>query len=244
MSDARISEAAGCPSKIGFLHTTPSTIGMVEDFMKARLPGVALLHIYDGNVKAANFLSPVGVTPKINLLRWANFAEELQRSGCDIVVSCCSLMPRATAFARQVVDVPCLQLDGFLLDRAVEKYSSIGVITTTEYTVPLVKEGLESRALAAGKRISLHFAGDNRALDLFNAGEFEKHDEIVLCDVEKLAASGVDCVLMGQIPFGLLEEKLNALALGIPVLCVGVEAFDRLGMLLAECGKHSTVTMR
>jgi len=230
-------------AKIGFLHTTPSTIGMVEGFMKTRLPGIALLHMYDGNVKAANFLSPIGVTPKINLLRWANFADQLQRSGCDIVVSCCSLMPRATAFARQVVDIPCLQLDGFLLDQAVEKYSSIGVITTTEYTVPFVKEGLESRALAAGKRISLHFAGDNRALDLFNAGEFDKHDEIVLRDVDKLAASGVDCVLMGQIPFGLLEEKLKALDLEIPVLCAGAEAFDRLGMLLAGRGERRTATM-
>ncbi|MDP2790714.1 MAG: aspartate/glutamate racemase family protein [Rectinemataceae bacterium] len=230
--------------KIGFLHTTPSTIGMVEGFMKARLPGVAVVHIYDGNVKAANFLSPVGITPKINLLRWANFAEELQRSGCDIVVSCCSLMPRATAFAQQVVDIPCVQLDAFLLDRAVEKYSRIGVIKTTEYTVPLVKEGLETRALAAGKRVAIHFAGDNRALDLFNAGEFNKHDEIVLCDVEKLAASGVDCVLMGQIPFGLLEQKLKALHLEIPVLCAGSEAFDRLGILLADRGEHHTTTTR
>ena len=230
-------------AKIGFLHTTPSTIGMVEGFMKTRLPGVALLHMYDGNVKAANFLSPVGVTPKINLLRWANFADQLQRSGCEIVVSCCSLMPRATAFAQQVVDIPCLQLDGFLLDQAVEKYSRIGVIRTTEYTVPLVKEGLEARALAAGKRISLHFAGDNKALDLFNAGKFDEHDEIVLRDVEKLAATGVDCVLMGQIPFGMLEERLNALALGIPVLCAGTEAFDRLGLLLAGLGESRVVAM-
>lgn len=231
-------------AKIGFLHTTPSTIGMVEGFMKARLPGAAIMHMYDGNVKAANFISPVGVTPKINLLRWANFAEQLQRSGCDIVVSCCSLMPRATAFARQVVDIPCVQLDAYLLDRAVEKYSRIGVITTTDYTAPLVKEGLEARALAAGKQISLRFGGDKSALDLFNAGEFDKHDEIVLRDVERLAASGVDCVLMGQIPFGLLEEKLKALDLEIPVLCAGAEAFDRLGMLLAGRDERRTATMR
>jgi len=223
-------------AKIGFMHTTPSTIGMVERLMKARLPGGTVVHMYDGNVKIDNFRSPAGVTPKANLLRWAIFAERLQRSGCEIVVSCCSLMPRATAFARQVVDIPCVQLDSFLLDRAVEKFSKIGVIKTTEYAVPLVREGLETRALAAGKLISIHFAGDDRALDLFNAGEFDKHDEIVLRDVVDLASSGVDCVLMGQIPFGLLEEKLNALDLEIPILCAGTEAFDSLGMLLARLG--------
>ncbi len=224
-------------AKIGFLHTTPATIGMVERFMKSRLPGVAYLHIYDGNVKAANFSSPAGTMPKSNLLRWANFAEQLQSSGCDAVVSCCSLMPKATAFARQVVDIPCLQLDGFLLDRAVAEFSNIGVITTTDHTPPVVREGLEARALTEGRRIKLRFAGDSRALDLFNSGEFERHDEIVLRDVEKLAASGVDCVLMGQIPFGMIEDKLRALGLSIPILCAGAEAFDRLGVLLEDRGR-------
>jgi Asp/Glu/hydantoin racemase len=225
-------------AKIGFLHTTPATIGMVERFMKSRLTGIAYLHIYDGNVKAANFSSPAGVMPKSNLLRWANFAEELRRSGCDIVVSCCSLMPRATEFAGQAVDIPCLQLDGFLLDRAVQRHSAIGVITTTEYTVPVVKQGLENRALAAGKHISIVFAGDNRALQLFNAGDFTAHDEIVLREVSKLAAMDVDCVLMGQIPFGIIEDKLKALDLAIPIYCAGAEAFDRLGALLTTRGRN------
>lgn len=226
-------------AKIGFMHTTPSTIGMAERFMKSRLPGVALVHLYDGNVKIDNFKSPIGVTPKINLLRWAIFAEQLQRSGCDLIVSCCSLMPRATSFARQVVDVPCIQLDGFLLDRAVEKFSRIGVIKTTEYTLPYVKEGLQSRADRIGKEISIRFAGDNRALEFFNVGDYGKHDEIVLGDVASLAVSGVDCVLMGQIPFALLEERLNALDLEIPILCAGAEAFDRLGKILDKESIHS-----
>jgi Asp/Glu/hydantoin racemase len=238
MSDAMIGGSVAGSAKIGFLHTTPSTIGMIERFMKSSLPGVAIVHEYDGRVKIDNFRSPAGVTPKINLLRWANLAEQLQRAGCDMVVSCCSLMPRATAFAGQAVDIPCIQLDGFLLDRAAENFSTIGVITTTAHTAPYVKEGLETRALAAGRHILIRFAGDYKALDLFNAGEFDKHDEIVLREVKKLASSGVDCVLMGQIPFGLLEEKLSALALGIPVLCAGAEAFDRLGRMLVDGKKR------
>ena len=34
--------------KIGFVHTTPATIGMVEVFMRAHLPGVESIHLYDG----------------------------------------------------------------------------------------------------------------------------------------------------------------------------------------------------
>src|SRR5512136_679684 len=122
--------------RVGFVHTTPSTIGMVETFMKAYLPGDEYIHIYDGNVKLANFASPMGVTPKINLLRYAVFADELQRAGCDVIVSCCSLMPRAVAYASVVVDVPFIQLDAVILDEVVANYSRIGVINTTAYSVP------------------------------------------------------------------------------------------------------------
>ncbi|MCX7026470.1 MAG: aspartate/glutamate racemase family protein [Spirochaetes bacterium] len=218
--------------KVGFIHTTPATIGMAERFMKARLPWTEYVHVYDGNVKVENFLSPIGVTSKINLLRWAVTAEQLERSGCDAIVSCCSLMPRATAYARQVVSVPFVQLDAIVLDRAVEGYGRIGVIKTTDYVVPYVAEGLKNRAAALGKKIDIIFAGDSTALDLFNKGEYERHDELVLTDVRKLADSGMDCVLMGQIPFGLMDEKLKALELKVPVLYVGAAAFDWIGSLI------------
>jgi hypothetical protein len=86
---------------------------MAETFMKAYLPGVEYIHIYDGNVKLANFASPIGLTPTINLLRYAVFADELERAGC---VWCrCSLMPRAVYSV--VVDVP-FAMDAVILDEA------------------------------------------------------------------------------------------------------------------------------
>ena len=138
--------------KVGFVHTTPATIGMAEAFMKVYLPGVEWIHMYDGNVKIANFASPIGVTPKINLLRYAVFADELERAGCGVIVSCCSLMPRATAYASAVVDVPFIQLDAVILDEAAANYRRIGVINTTPYSVPYIRERLVTRAERQGKK--------------------------------------------------------------------------------------------
>jgi aspartate/glutamate racemase len=119
---------------------------MVEVFMKAYLPAVEYIHIYDGNVKLANFASPIGVTPKVNLLKYAVFADELERAGCGVIVSCCSLMPRAVAYASAVVDVPFIQLDAVIMDEAAANYSRIGIINTTAYSVPYIREGLVTRA--------------------------------------------------------------------------------------------------
>ncbi len=149
-------------------------------------------------------------------------------------MSCCSLMPRATAFAGQVVSVPFIQLDAVILDRAAAQFRRIGVINTTPYTVPYVEEGLRERAARLGKQLQLEFSNTASALELFNAGKFEEHDRIVLHDVRKLSEQGVDCVLMGQIPFGLMDQKLQGLGLRVPVLYAGREAFQRVRDLLEK----------
>lgn len=218
--------------KVGFLHTTPSTIGMVNSFIKAVMPDVVPVHVYDGNVKLDNFRSPIGITPKSNVLRWAVFAEQLERSGCTVIVSCCSLMSRATAFAKELVSVPFIQLDAVLLDRVAGCYARIGVLTTTAYTTPYVTEGLTSRADRLGRKLELVFGGDPAALALFNEGDFEKHDEIVLNGVRNLESQGVDCVLLGQIPFGMMEEKIKKLEWKVPVLYAGTTVFEHLREML------------
>ena len=219
-------------TKVGFIHTTPATITMAEQCMKLYLPGTEFIHIYDGNVKIDNFKSPIGVTPRRNLLRYAVFADQLERAGCGVVVSCCSLMPRAVAYAKEVVSVPFIQLDAVVLDRAVEQYDRIGVINTTPYVVPYVEEGLKTRAARLDKEIEIVFSKNNTALELFNAGEYEEHDNIVIKDIQKLDNKGVDCILMGQIPFGLMDEKLKKLSLKAPLLYVGKAAFRHVAALL------------
>jgi Asp/Glu/hydantoin racemase len=220
--------------KGGFLHTTPTTIGLAEKWMNLYLPGTELIHIYDSNVKIDNFKSPIGVTPKSNLLRYAVFAAQLEQAGCGIIVSCCSLMPRAVAYAKEVVSVPFIQLDAAVLDQAVEQYTRIGVINTTAYVVPYVEEGLKTRAARLNKEIEIVFSNNNTALALFNAGEYENHDNIVIKDIQKLDEKGLDCILMGQIPFGLMDEKLKKLSLKTPLLYIGEAAFRHVAALLQQ----------
>jgi aspartate/glutamate racemase len=219
---------------VGFVHTTPATIGMAEIFMKSYLPGVELIHIYDGNLKIANFASPISVTPKINLLRYAVFANELERAGCGVIVSCCSLMPRAVAYASAVVDVPFIQLDAVILDEAAANYRRIGVINTTPYSVPYIRESLVTRAERQGKKLELLFSDKETesALSLFNAGDLDAHDDVVLGQMRRMERAGVDCILMGQIPFAMMEKKIKAQSWSVPVLYAGETAFRHVATLL------------
>jgi Asp/Glu/hydantoin racemase len=218
--------------KVGFLHTTPATIGMAEKYMKLYLPGVEFVHIYDGNMKVDNFSSPINVTPKINMLRYANYAHELEQSGCDVVVSCCSLMRRAVAFAGQIVSIPVIQLDAVILNEAAENYNRIGVINTTAYVVPYIEEQLKNIAAELNKEIEIIFSNNVTALELFNKGEYDKYEAIVIEDMKKLDEQGVDCILMGQIPFAMMEDKIKEQSFRAPVLYAGYKAFKRIEELL------------
>jgi len=220
--------------RIGFLHTVPATIAMVEAGMKSWLPGMKWLHIYDGRAREANFASPIGVTPRANLRLWSSLAWQLRDAGCGAVASCCSLMDEATEYGARALDLPFVQLDAVVLDRAVEGFRRIGVLTTTPYTVPHVRRGLEERADKAGKEIELVFGGDPTALEFFASGEIERHDELVREGVRALVAEEVDCVLLGQIPLAPLGPRLEAMGLGVPLLWAGKEAFESLGAKAAR----------
>ena len=95
------------------------------------------------------------------------------------------------------------------MDEAVANYSRIGVINTTPYSVPYIREGLVTRAEKQGKKLELLFSEKEteRALDLFNAGDFDAHDDRVLQQMRCMERAGVDCILMGQIPFAMMEKK-------------------------------------
>jgi hypothetical protein len=56
----------------------------------------------------------------------------------------------------------------------------------------------------------------------------------VIKDIQKLDEKGLDCILMGQIPFGLMDEKLKKLSLKTPLLYVGEAAFRHVAALLQQ----------
>jgi aspartate/glutamate racemase len=70
------------------------------------------------------------------------------------------------------------------------------------------------------------------ALDLFNAGDFDAHDDVVMQQMRRMERAGVDCILMGQIPFAMMEQKIKAQSWSVPVLYAGEAAFKHVEALL------------
>ncbi|MCL2569521.1 MAG: hypothetical protein FWE12_08895 [Oscillospiraceae bacterium] len=212
-------------TKIGFLHTTPKTIPMVDDLLARYMPDARTFNFLDDAVKIANFDAPIGETPKENLLRWAKYARYLEQQGCSAVLSCCSLMPQATEYAKQVLNVPMVQMDAPAVDKAIE-HKRIGVIGTVERASFYLKGEIERKTALLGKTVELDYRINADAWGYFSRNEIEAHDEIVLADIKKMDDSDVDCILLAQIPLGLLEDRALAMGLKKPLYCAGKLSFD------------------
>ena len=91
-----------------------------------------------------------------------------------------------------------------------------------------------TRAERRGKKLELLFSdkATERALDLFNAGDFDAHDDVVMQQMRRMERAGVDCILMGQIPFAMMGEKIKAQSWSVPVLYAGKAAFKHVEALL------------
>ncbi|MDH7483787.1 MAG: aspartate/glutamate racemase family protein [Spirochaetales bacterium] len=219
-------------AKVGFLHTTPATINMVEAGMRAHVPDTECVHIYDSRIRAENFRSPPGEMPRINMVRYLHYAQELEHDGCMVIVSCCSLMGRATAFARQAVSVPFIQLDDIVLEKAVREHARIGIICTTEHTVPCVREQLEQKAHMLGKQVELIFSVNTEAFKYFYEGKIEAHDSLLVAEMRKMEMRDVDCIVLGQIPLALAEPAFRADTWRVPLYYAGAEAFQHIAELM------------
>lgn len=218
--------------KVGFLHTTPATIDMVETGMRAHVPDVECVHLYDSRIRADNFRAPPGEMPGKNMVRYLHYAHELEHDGCLVIVSCCSLMARATAFAQQAVSIPCMQLDEVMMEKAVKEHARIGIICTTEHTVPCVRERLAQKASMMGKRIELIFSVNTTAFRYFQEGKKEAHDSLLVEEMHAMEKNNVDCIVLGQIPLALAEPAFRTEKWKVPLYYVNAEAFSHVAELM------------
>ena len=218
--------------RIGFMHTTPATVKMANYFTAKCLPGARAVNVQDDVLKINNYSSDPGVTPRENLLKFAGYAKMLQDAGCRVIVSCCSLMPDASRYAAQTVSVPVIQMDGYVMDHAVSKYNNIAVYCNAERTLPFAKKEMEARIAAAGRNVKFEIVHGKDSFQYFNDTQMDLHDRKVLDDLLSLDEKGYDCIMMGQIPMGLLEERIRELKLKTPCFCAGSMSFEYIKSLL------------
>lgn len=219
--------------KLGIIHAALITTRAVQKYIDEIIPEVEVVHWVDDTIQNTNFACEPGMVPKKNYAKFVQAALSQQEYGVDLILLACSTFNRAAEHARPMIDTPILQIDRPMMDLAVQDGNRIGLLATVPTTVPASERLLHLAAEEAGKTIDVKLRLCSEAFQVLKAGNPDKHNDILLDEIERLS-SEVDAIVMAQVSMTALEPRLGHTR--VPVYNSGRTAFNKIRQILESIG--------
>jgi glutamate racemase len=207
---------------IGIIHAIHLTIGAMQPFLERFIPDVEVMHLCDDTIQRDNLSSPVGVIPKHNYFRFAQYAHNMQESGVELILLACSTFNYAAELARPMIDIPILQIDRPMMELAVMQGKRVGLLATLGSTVPSSERLLRIVAAEKNRPVEITTVLRPEAFEAVAKGDKETHNRMLLEEIDKLSGK-VDSIVMAQLSMSALEPELGKTA--VPVYNSGTTGF-------------------
>lgn len=215
--------------KLGIIHAALITTRAVQKYIDEFIPEVEVVHWVDDTIQNTNFACAPGTIPPENYAKFVQAALSQQAYGVDLIMLACSTFNRAVEYARPMITTPMLQIDRPMMDIAVQHCARIGLIATVPTTVPASERLLRLAAAEADKAVEIETRLCSEAFAALKAGQSERHNELLLVEIDRLAG-GVDAIVLAQLSMSALELRLTKTK--VPVYNSGRTAFTRVRELL------------
>jgi aspartate/glutamate racemase len=215
--------------KLGIIHAALITTRAVQKYLDEIIPEVEVVHWVDDTIQNTNFASAPGVIPPGNYAKFTQAALSQQSYGVDLILLACSTFNRAVEFAQPMIVTPMLQIDRPMMDLAVRHGSRLGLLATVPTTIPASERLLRLAATEAGHTIEIETRLCSEAFAALKAGNPERHNELLLAEIDRLSAH-VDAIVLAQLSMSALEPRLTATK--VPVYNSGRTAFAHIRNLL------------
>ncbi len=213
---------------LGIVHTSFALVELLQNTVRAQLPGVAVVNVVDDTLLA--YARANGVDERLRR-RMRRMFEACADAGADVILNACSSVGETVDSARDAVSVPIVKIDEEMADRAVRVGRRIGVFATVPSTLGPTRRLLEARAAAAGGSVDCTEILCEGGFDLLLQGKTAEHDRLVT-DVVCRRAAEFDVLVFAQASMSRLAPMIAPLVK--PPLLVSPElAMQRLRGLLA-----------
>ena len=159
-------------------------------------------------IQNTNFACEPGTIPKKNYAKFVQAALSQEEYGVDLILLVCSTFNRAVEYARPMINVPLLQIDRPMMDLAVRDGERVGLLATVPTTVPASQRLLAAAAADAGKSIDIKVRLCSEAFQVLKAGNPDKHNEMLLAEIDQLSGE-VDAIVLAQLSMSALEPRLT-----------------------------------
>jgi len=214
---------------LGIIHAAIFTASFLEPIARSVMPDVSIMHAGDDTIQRDNLAAPVGTIPKNNFYKFATFAKFFQDAGVDLIVLACSTFNGAVEYARPMIDVPMLQIDRPMMEKAVATGKKIGLLGTLPSTMPSSERLLRLCASEADKEIEVVSVLNEQAFKKLRAGDPTTHNTMLLEDIAELSKK-TDCIALAQGSMAILENDIANNP--VPVYTSPRLAFERAKQIL------------
>jgi aspartate/glutamate racemase len=219
------------PTKtLGIIHAVNLTIRAMQPFLDKYIPEIEVVHLCDDTIQRDNIRAGVGVIPKTNYFKFAQYAHNLQEAGADMILLACSTFNYAAELARPMINIPIMQIDRPMMELAVCQGRRVGMLATLATTVPSSERLLRIVAGEKKKDVDITTVLREEAFRAIQKGDAETHNAILLEEIERLSAQ-VDSIVMAQLSMSALAPHLNNTR--VPVYDSGTTGFGRIREMLA-----------
>jgi aspartate/glutamate racemase len=214
---------------LGIIHAINLTIRAMQPFIEEYLPGVSIMHLCDDTIQRDNIAAGAGVIPKRNYFKFAQYAQNLQDAGVDMILLACSTFNYAAELARPLISIPIAQIDRPMMEAAVCTGKRVGLLATLATTVPSSERLLRICAAERNKEVEITTVLREEAFAAYQKGEIEKHNAMLLEEIDKLSRN-VDSIVMAQLSMSALAPRLGNTR--VPVFNSGNTGFARVREML------------
>lgn len=214
---------------LGIIHASIITTQAMKPYIEQIIPEVKIMHVVDDTIQRDNIAAGVGVIPKVNYYKFAQYAHNLEEAKVDLIMLACSTFNYAAELARPMINTPIAQIDRPMMELAVKTGKRIGMLATLSTTVPSSERLLKIAAAEAGKEIDIKTVLCSEAFEEFEKGNIARHNEILMENIDELSKS-VDVIVMAQLSMSALAPYLKNTR--VPVLNSGTTGFERVREIL------------
>jgi aspartate/glutamate racemase len=215
---------------LGIIHAIHLTIPAMKPFLERFIPDIEIVHLCDDTIQRDNIAAGVGVIPKRNYFKFAQYAHNLQEAGADMILLACSTFNYAAELARPMIDIPIMQIDRPMMEMAVCQGRRVGLLATLATTVPSSERLLRIVAAENKKEVEVVTVLREEAFRAFQRGDLDTHNSMLTEEIERLSRE-VDVIAMAQLSMSALTPHLGQTR--VPVYDSGTTGFGRIREMLA-----------
>ena len=230
--------------RLGLLNGSSWVSFWANYFAREYLPGVQLVNAGNDAVQL-NFMEAHAqgepCPPTANIDAFVRYAVDLADLGrVDAILITCSTMNRAYTSVQAAMadrDIPVLQIDVPMMERAADHGGPVLVLATHGPTVRSTSELLSETAFARGRTLGRVELSLPEAWERLARADIDGHNDVLASAIrEQCALRPIGCVVLAQLSMALLSLTYPdpVEQFGIPVWTSAECGFERVGAVLRD----------